>query len=116
MATQEITLSNKEIRYIIDRKLEEFTPEVRRVMELLVSGLKAGEIVAHLHPEPYQNIINRLYRGRKKMRIRSPNGKEQKSQSGLTPVSFADWRRDMPSCKSPHFPRGFGCEGVTEAN
>ena len=34
----------------------------------------------------------------------------------MTPVSFADWRRDMPSCKSPHFPRGFGCEGVTEAN
>jgi RNA polymerase sigma factor (sigma-70 family) len=67
VATQEITLSNKEIRYIIDRKLEEFTPEVRRVMELLVSGLKAGEIVAHLHPEPYQNIINRLYRGRKKL-------------------------------------------------
>jgi len=67
VATQETTLSNKEIRKIIDKKLEEFTPEVRRVMELLVSGLKAGEIVARLRPEPYQNIINRLYRGRKKL-------------------------------------------------
>jgi len=67
VATQEITLSNKEMKKIIEKKLEEFTPEVRKVMELLISGFKAGEIVDQLHPEPYQKIINRLYRGRKKL-------------------------------------------------
>jgi hypothetical protein len=36
-------------------------------MELLLAGLEPGEIVRHLHPERYQNVINRLHRGRKKL-------------------------------------------------
>ena len=36
-------------------------------MELLLAGLEPGEIVKRLHPERYQNVINRLHRGRKKL-------------------------------------------------
>lgn len=63
----ETTASNKELQSIIKEKLAELSPAVRRVMELLVSGYKTGEIVDQLSPEPYQNVINRLYRGRKKL-------------------------------------------------
>jgi len=63
----EMTVSDRELRSIIERKLAEMPSEIRRVMELLVSGLNAGEIAEQLSPEPYQNVINRLYRGRKKL-------------------------------------------------
>lgn len=67
VASPEITTSNREMQSIIETKLAELPPEIRHVMELLVSGLNAGEIARLLHPEPYQNVINRLYRGRKKL-------------------------------------------------
>ncbi|MBN2321671.1 MAG: RNA polymerase sigma factor [Acidobacteria bacterium] len=67
VATPEISASHKELRLIIEEKLAELPPEIRRVMELLVSGLNAGEIARLLSPEPYQNVMNRLYRGRKKL-------------------------------------------------
>ena len=66
-ASPEITVSNKEMQSIIAEKLAGLPPDMRRVMELLVSGLNAGEIAQLLSPEPYQNVINRLYRGRKKL-------------------------------------------------
>lgn len=66
-AVQETMTSHRELRKIITEKLAEFTPETRHVMELLISGFKAGEIAEHLNPESYQNVINRLYRGRKKL-------------------------------------------------
>jgi RNA polymerase sigma factor (sigma-70 family) len=66
-ASPEITASNRELRSIIEKKLAELPPDIRHVMELLVSGLNAGEIAKQLSPEPYQNVINRLYRGRKKL-------------------------------------------------
>lgn len=65
--TPEISASQKELRSIIEAKLAEFPPEIRRVMDLLISGLSAGEIAKLLHPEPYQNVMNRLYRGRKRL-------------------------------------------------
>lgn len=66
-ATPEITASHKELLSTIEEKLTELPPDMRRVMELLVSGFKAGEIARLLSPEPYQNVMNRLYRGRKKL-------------------------------------------------
>jgi hypothetical protein len=33
----------------------------------LIAGHDSGEIVKQLHPERYQNVINRIYRGRKKI-------------------------------------------------
>lgn len=67
VANQEASVSHRELRSIIEAKLAEFDPDVREAMELLLSGLKAGEIVELLRPESYQNVINRLYRGRKKL-------------------------------------------------
>jgi RNA polymerase sigma factor (sigma-70 family) len=64
---QETALSHKELISIIEKELARFPPEVRRVMELLVSGLNAGEIVDRLQSESYQNVINRLYRGRRRL-------------------------------------------------
>ncbi len=89
VASPEITVSNKELRAIIEKKLAEFPPDIRRVMELLVSGHNAGEIARQLSPEPYQNVINRLYRGRKKLgqelircgfRPNSRNGRSRKNR------------------------------------
>jgi hypothetical protein len=33
----------------------------------MIAGFNAGEIARQLHPERYQNVINSLYRGRKKL-------------------------------------------------
>lgn len=66
-STPEIKAWHKELRFIIEEKLLELPPDIRRVMELLVSGLEAGEIAELLYPEPYQNVMNRLFRGRKKL-------------------------------------------------
>jgi RNA polymerase sigma factor (sigma-70 family) len=65
--TPEITAWHMEMRSIIEEKIRELSPDTRRVMELMVSGLNAGEIARLLSPEPYQNVMNRLYRGRKKL-------------------------------------------------
>ena len=67
IASPEITVSTNELQSIIKEKLSEFPPPMRRVMELLVSGLEAGEIASRLSSESYQNVINRLYRGRKRL-------------------------------------------------
>ena len=34
---------------------------------MLISGLDPGEIVDRLDPERYQNVINRLHRGRRRL-------------------------------------------------
>jgi RNA polymerase sigma factor (sigma-70 family) len=67
IASPEITVSTNELQTIIEEKLSEFPSSIRRVMELLVSGLEAGEIASQLSSESYQNVINRLYRGRKRL-------------------------------------------------
>jgi RNA polymerase sigma factor (sigma-70 family) len=67
VASPEIIVSTNELQSIIKEKLSEFPSPIRRVMELLVSGLEAGEIASRLSSESYQNVINRLYRGRKRL-------------------------------------------------
>jgi RNA polymerase sigma factor (sigma-70 family) len=66
-ASPEVQVINKELQEIIGKKLAALPPSQRQVMELLVSGLDTWEIVEQLHPERYQNVINRLYRGRKRL-------------------------------------------------
>jgi RNA polymerase sigma factor (sigma-70 family) len=63
----EANASDTELRAIVREKVAELPASQREVMELLISGLESGEIVSQLHPERYQNVINRLYRGRKKL-------------------------------------------------
>jgi len=88
IASPEIAASNNELQSIIEEKLAEFPPPIRRVMELLVSGLEAGEIANRLSPEPYQNVINRLYRGRKRLARElvkcgfGPNSRDKRNRKG----------------------------------
>jgi len=63
----EASASDKEFRAIVNEKVAEMPPSQREVMELLVSGLDAREIVSQMHPQRRQNVINRLHRGRKKL-------------------------------------------------
>ncbi len=63
----EANASDRELREILLKKVAELPPSQREVMELLVSGMESGEIVSKLQPERYQNVINRLYRGKKKL-------------------------------------------------
>jgi RNA polymerase sigma factor (sigma-70 family) len=63
----ESTMHYKELQALVDAILDEFPSHERAVMKLLVSGLPINEIAGALHPEPYQNIVNRVHRGRKRL-------------------------------------------------
>jgi len=98
VATPEITASNNELQLIIKEKLSEFPPAIRRVMELLIAGLEAGEIARQLSPEPYQNVINRLYRGRKRLA-------RELIQCGFAPDSQSGKNRKRTAGNSIRTPR-----------
>jgi RNA polymerase sigma factor (sigma-70 family) len=66
-ASPEVELFHEELQSIVDETLAQLPSTQRQAMELLIAGLGAGEIVKRLHPERYQNVINRLYRGRKRL-------------------------------------------------
>ena len=61
-------------------------------MELLIGGLNPGEIVNQLHPERYQNVINRLHRGRKKLA-------QELAKYGYGPEAKTGFRK-MKRCRS----------------
>jgi RNA polymerase sigma factor (sigma-70 family) len=63
----EVTVLHEELQKIVDETLAQLPVSQRRPMELLIGGLNTKEIVRQLHPERYQNVINWLHRGRKKM-------------------------------------------------
>jgi len=63
----ETKVLQRELQQIVDETMAQIPPHQRRPLELLISGLDTREIVRHLHPERYQNVINWLYRGRKKL-------------------------------------------------
>ena len=66
-SSPETNVFHEELQNIIHRTLPRLPSSQRKAMELLLAGLQPGEIVRHLHPERYQNVINRLHRGRKKL-------------------------------------------------
>lgn len=66
-ASPERRLVQEEMNAIVERTLTQLPPPQRAAMELLLAGFEAGEIARRLHPERYQNVINHLYRARKKM-------------------------------------------------
>jgi DNA-directed RNA polymerase specialized sigma24 family protein len=65
--TPESRMLYKELETIVDVALSQLPDSQRRALELMIAGFNTGEIVRELHPERYQNVINRLYRGRKKL-------------------------------------------------
>lgn len=66
-ASPEASVLHQELQRIIDDALVQFPSTQRQVIELLLAGLESGEIVRQLHPESYQNVINRLHRGRRRL-------------------------------------------------
>jgi DNA-directed RNA polymerase specialized sigma24 family protein len=67
--TPEKKIVHEELQGIVERILAQLPGTLRRAMELLIAGLDAGEIARQLHPERYQNVINHLYRGRRKFAL-----------------------------------------------
>jgi RNA polymerase sigma factor (sigma-70 family) len=63
----EIKVLHKELQRIVDDTMAQLPSSQRQPMELLIAGLNTGEIVRQLYPERYQNVINRLHRGRKRL-------------------------------------------------
>ncbi len=66
-ASAESRLRLNELHALIDRILEGFVPQERVILELHLAGLRTQEIASELRPERYQNVVNRLYRGRKRL-------------------------------------------------
>jgi len=66
-SSPETNVFHEELQNIINQTLPRLPSAQRKAMELLLAGLEPGEIVKRLHPERYQNVINRLHRGRKKL-------------------------------------------------
>lgn len=58
---------HEELQKIIDGTLAQLPSPQRQAMELLLAGFETREIANQLSPERYQNVINRLHRGRKKL-------------------------------------------------
>jgi RNA polymerase sigma factor (sigma-70 family) len=63
----EIRFLQMELAGLVRKTLHGLPQRQRRAMELCLAGLEAHEIAASLHPERYQNVINHLFRGRRKM-------------------------------------------------
>jgi RNA polymerase sigma factor (sigma-70 family) len=56
-----------ELQELVEQALESFPASQRRAIELLIAGFNPGEIAELLIPERYQNVINHIHRGRKKL-------------------------------------------------
>jgi RNA polymerase sigma factor (sigma-70 family) len=65
--SQESRVRHTELHAIVNALIQALPPAERAAMELLVMGLPTREIAEELSPERYQNVANRLYRGRKKL-------------------------------------------------
>ena len=63
----EMRFLQAEMAGLVRKTLHGLPDRERRAMELCLAGLQAHEIVALLHPERYQNVINHLFRGRRKI-------------------------------------------------
>ncbi len=56
-----------ELRSLVSGILEKFPAHERAVMDLVLQGLPTSEIVDLLHPERYQNVVNRIHRARTRL-------------------------------------------------
>jgi RNA polymerase sigma factor (sigma-70 family) len=67
MPEQESRLHQAELCELLNRALASFPPRERMAVELYLAGSPAREIAELLYPERYQNIVNWVHRGRKKL-------------------------------------------------
>jgi RNA polymerase sigma factor (sigma-70 family) len=66
-SSPEGTIAHAELQKIVNDVMSQLPEPQRQVMELFIAGFDPREIVSRLSPERYQNVINRLHRGRKKL-------------------------------------------------
>lgn len=66
-ASPEGMAMHAELAALIRDVLSEIPSSQRQALEMLISGHTAREITEALHPVTYQNVINRLHRGRRKL-------------------------------------------------
>jgi RNA polymerase sigma factor (sigma-70 family) len=86
----EVKVFHEELQGIVDETLEQLPWSQRQAMELLIAGHDPGEIVKQLRPERYQNVINRLHRGRLKLA-------KELAKHGYGPLAKAGLRKNMLS-------------------
>ena len=60
-------LLNGELRNVIAGTVKRLPDAQKTALKMLLAGLKPREIAAKMSHEPYQTVINHLYRGRKKL-------------------------------------------------
>jgi RNA polymerase sigma factor (sigma-70 family) len=89
-ASPEGKLFHEELKGIVDEALTQISPYQRQALELMIAGLNAKEITEELHPIRYQNVINRLHRGRKKLA-------EALAKYGYGPEAASSLRQMKPS-------------------
>jgi len=63
----EASLLLEEMERIVQDVLSRLPQSQQRALDLMLAGFSSGEIARLLHPERYQNVMNNLYRGRKKI-------------------------------------------------
>jgi len=63
----ESSLHHAELMAAINSILVDLAPPEREALDLYLAGKETCEIVSMLQPERYQNIVNWLHRGRKKL-------------------------------------------------
>ncbi len=63
----ELKYLQSELAELVDKILAGFPEREREAMELCLAGLPTYEIAALLLPERYQNVVNRIFRGRRKI-------------------------------------------------
>lgn len=63
----EARVHQMELSALIGRIIAGLPIQERRPIELYLEGLPTWEIAQQLRPERYQNVLNRIYRGRKKL-------------------------------------------------
>jgi RNA polymerase sigma factor (sigma-70 family) len=67
MPSPEAKVFHEELQDLVKETLAQLPFDQRQPIELLIAGLNSGEIVKQLYPERYQNVMNRIHRGRKKL-------------------------------------------------
>lgn len=91
-SSPEAKVFHEELQKIIRQALPQLPASQRKAMQLLIAGFEPGEIVKSLHPERYQNVINHLHRGRKKLA-------KELARHGYGPQA-GNGRRKMMICRN----------------
>ena len=63
----ESSLHLRELHAAVEEVLSRLPPLERQAIDFYLMGMQTREIAAMLSPERYQNVVNRLHRGRKKL-------------------------------------------------